>query len=151
VRYHVVMPSSPASLHDLAALLRRLPAVEPGHLRLFRMQSNHPVVPAPWIVQAQKLDGTAAVAGRWFTSNPQALSFYAQDLDYPQLLTLDVSEEEAMSTQVKNMAPDAQTHIDPRAFSRDPDGEHLVPRDWLNRTQRWELELSRSPRRRHAP
>lgn len=148
--YHGQM--NPAPLPDwlliLDAQLAKLPPVPAGHTRLFRIQSAQPIAPPAWIAHLQAQDGTQAAAGRWFTADPAALAFYAQELDAPVLHTLEVPIAEAEACKINALPHLLSENCRPRVFSRDMEQEHFVPRNWLNQAQVWPLTSSTVPRPR---
>lgn len=134
-----LMPNRDEWQHLLTERLEALPALATDQVRLFRIQSSRSVTPSPWIAQMQGENGMAAASGRWFSSHPDALAFYAEDVDHPELVTLDVSSTEAEACRLTQLPAVLADGSRPRAFSRDPETEHFVPSEWKTRQRRWSL------------
>jgi hypothetical protein len=127
------MPSSPIPLLTWLATLPPPPA---DHVRLYRIQTARPVALPPWVVAEHHADGTALARGRWFTRDPAALAFYAQEWDHPELVTLDLSPVEAMACRLDQLPAVLADGTHPRSFSRDAETEHFVDATQLHRVQR---------------
>lgn len=142
------MPNQDEWQKILTERLAALPALAADQVRLFRIQSSRSVTPAPWLAQMQAENGMAAASGRWFSSHPDALAFYAEDVDHPELVTLDVSSTEAEACRLTQLPKVLADGSRPWAFSRDPETEHFIPAEWKARQRRWSLRTEDVPMER---
>lgn len=114
------------SSSPLMTWVASLPAPAEGHVRLYRIQTAQPVPLPAWVVAEQHTDGTAQALGRWFTRDPQALEFYAQEWDHPELVTLDLPQARADACRLDRLPAVLEDGTRPRSFSRDHETEHFV-------------------------
>lgn len=140
--------SAPASnLSDWEQAIQRsllaLPPCPAGKLRLYRVEPTEAKIQAPWLQEA--LDATDHGRGRWFTDDPAALSFYAQDQAHaaPRLLVMEIEASQAEAWRVRNVLESADG-ANPLRYSRDPDREFFLP-DLSHRHQARAEPLSLTP------
>jgi hypothetical protein len=126
----------------IAVTLSLLPPLLAGQARLYRIQTERPVALKPWVAHLQGEAGALAAAGRWFTTDPEALAFYANDLDHPVLVTLDVPAPAVTAYRVAAQPWTLDDGSRPRAFSRDPENECFVPAAWLAQVALHPLQAS---------
>lgn len=132
----------------VASTLANLPLAPLDHVRLYRIESSgSSVCLAPWLSEALADTGAREAAGRWFTSDPQALAFYAEDAPFsPQLVYGDVPISLAETWCVASFVK--QGKIDPQRYSRAPSNEFFVSSEWADTLIRYPLE---SPLPKHRP
>lgn len=113
----------------LLQALDRIGTVEvpPGHLRLYRIEPAQPRALAEWLQEALHADGTLAAQGRWFTQDPNALGFYAQDQEHVASVVrwMDAPADLAGQWKVSQL-PRTDDGLSPLRFSRDPENEFFV-------------------------
>ncbi|KAB2922215.1 MAG: PLxRFG domain-containing protein [Dechloromonas sp.] len=104
-----------------------MPPVKDGHVRLFRGQSKRTKKLPEWIEQGLAQSGAKDAQGRWFTPSLAIAMWYVRDAG---------AEGRLVYVDVPRSVYDASRVSDNEAairFSRDPENENLIPREWSDR------------------